>query len=141
MGEETRLENVEADWHLIKLDQRAFWNDELQKQTTKIFTIFAFDRSLHVHCCELTPSYEMWFIAYEAVPVPELSDEAREELYCTVESEFDSDLVRYFHAADIERLEGQMKKVDVEIDLDADDVRMKTAEQIMELWNTGSLSF
>lgn len=73
--------------------------------------------------------------------MPDLGDDEREELYTTVDSEIDPDLVRYYHVSDIEKLKERLKKVDVELDHDAEDIRMKTAEQIMELWNTGSLSF
>ena len=44
----------------------------LERCGGKIFDVFVFDYRRHVHCCEMTLSYELWFI--EAIPGGEVQE-------------------------------------------------------------------
>jgi hypothetical protein len=62
---------------IVKIDQREFWCDEVQARTHRIFGVYAFDRRRHVHCCSLTPSYELHFLGTQYEAVEGLDDEDR----------------------------------------------------------------
>lgn len=89
---------------IVKIDEREFWCDEVQAKATRIFGVYAFDRRRHVHCCSMTPSYELHFLGtqYEAV---ELDDEAQVRLNQDVlEEDAGNEEVRYFDCHYIDRL-------------------------------------
>jgi hypothetical protein len=45
----------------IKLDETINWfiPEHLQKYVKRVFGVYFFDKSKHVYCCEMTPSYEL----------------------------------------------------------------------------------
>jgi hypothetical protein len=45
------------------------WNipANLLQYIERIETVWLFDRNVHVHCCEITPSYELWPIETRAI--------------------------------------------------------------------------
>lgn len=56
------MENTEIkpDICVLKIDETEYWHDDtLLEKTGRIFGVYVFDKTLHVHCCELTPSYEL----------------------------------------------------------------------------------
>lgn len=64
---------------ILKLDETEYWCQEVKDKAKKIFGIYLFDKNKHVHCCELTPSYECTFVKSEWTD-SDLSDEEQEEL-------------------------------------------------------------
>lgn len=51
-----------SNWKIVAIEQTSYWNPEIVEKTGRLFGTFLFDASRQVHCCELTPSYEMHFI-------------------------------------------------------------------------------
>lgn len=45
-----------------KLDETEYWDEEWKGEhhVTKCLGVYVFAPEIHVHCCELTPSYELW---------------------------------------------------------------------------------
>ena len=53
---------MRPDFHLVvEPHNLEYWNlPEHIDKIESIETVWLFDRNVHVHCCELTPSFEMW---------------------------------------------------------------------------------
>jgi hypothetical protein len=51
-----------TNFHLIVIPHNLdHWNiPEVIDKIENIETVYLFDKRVHVHCCELTPSYELW---------------------------------------------------------------------------------
>jgi hypothetical protein len=90
---------------IVKLDQREFWCDSVKTKTTRIFGVYAFDRRRHVHCCSLTPSYELNCLGTQYEAVEGLDEEAQDRLNQDVlEGDAGSDEVSYYDCSSIDRL-------------------------------------
>ncbi len=99
-----RDEDVKPDWRWIALDETAYWDGdpEFAAKCGKIFGIYIFDASLRVYCCEMTPSYELYFLRSEPLRVPE-DDAEREALDEVIrEGDTDTDPVSYIHCRTID---------------------------------------
>ena len=67
---------------IVKIPDRDYWCEEVQKLTKDIFAVYALDRRRHFHLCELCASYELWFIEHQYEPTEEVDqdDDKREEV-------------------------------------------------------------
>jgi len=79
-------------------------------ETNKIDRVmgqYAYDAAKHVHCCEVTPSYELTFIRYEPVYVEgyEPDEETRERIEDELRGASPDDGVIYRHVRSIDRIE------------------------------------
>jgi hypothetical protein len=93
-----RTKFVRPDIHLIAVDETGYWNivPEHQPFIEKILTVSLYDASRHVHCCEMTPSYELWFVRHQVILTP-----AGEELQEMAPSVFEKILSDYeYHRPD-----------------------------------------
>jgi len=65
MNTATAMKIIVPDWRLVKLDDTHFcdenWRREVKLKACGVF--YLYDRNRHVHCCELTPSYELHAVA------------------------------------------------------------------------------
>lgn len=62
-------------WLVVQRHPDHWWNiPEIRPLIDRIETVFLFDRNLHVHCCEFTPSYELWPVETRAILKPEFAD-------------------------------------------------------------------
>ncbi len=50
------------DLRIFRQDTTRHWSADMQARAEKFFDVYIFDKRKHVHCCELTPSYEMNYI-------------------------------------------------------------------------------
>ncbi len=85
---------VETDHYYIK--------PEDAPHILEIRAVYLFDRNLHVHCCEFTPSYHLIHLYDQVITADGTPDELRERLdsdyaYCGGED-------RYVHCRSINRL-------------------------------------
>lgn len=136
---------IPANWHIVKVDERDYWRDDLRDKTSAIFTVYAFDKASHTHLCEATPSYALWWIGYEAEPIDGLSDEERESLYEQVECGMHPDQAcDYMHARDVDSLcarhPERVKRVSVDEEAQQEDDQV-AVDEIMDGWNTGAIRF
>ena len=83
---------------LAYLDETEYWDRKIRRAAGRIAGVYLYDKHLHVHCCELTPSYELSLIGYlTELPVTDSVQMAMAE---TVE--FGS--VTYVHVQEIDAL-------------------------------------
>lgn len=142
-------ETKKPDWWLVKIDERQHWREDIQAKTTAIYGVYAFDRNERTFCCELTPSYCLWFIACDEVPSGEPTEEQREalnELILTGSAQ--SEPVSYYHVRLIERLMEERPELFKQVGaIDLDDCHTvgdelnKQVDYIAENWGTGALMF
>lgn len=51
---------------LIKFDNTKYWTESIKDELKdgKIYDVYIYNPEIHVHCCELTPSYELYFVDF-----------------------------------------------------------------------------
>lgn len=94
---------------IYKRDETDYWLDEdLKAKAGKILGVYLFVPTLHVHLCELAPSYELHHVGAVISGTPEfeaLSDEQRDAVFEALRDGIrDDDPVTYVHVSDVERL-------------------------------------
>lgn len=60
MTETNVTRTIRPNWCFIRLNEHMeHWNlpDAIKPYVAAIYGVYAFDRNLHTHCCEVTPSY------------------------------------------------------------------------------------
>ena len=92
------------DFWLVAMEETANWEKHITEQAGRIFAVYLFDRRRRVHCCELTPSYELHWL-YDTFVSPNLSDRESEKL----DEEImlgcaETPPVSYFHCHEIDRI-------------------------------------
>ena len=45
---------------VVVLNETEYWSDEIRARAGLIYQAYLFDANRHVHCCEITPSYELY---------------------------------------------------------------------------------
>lgn len=113
-------ETAVHNWAIVKIDETQYWNlnpdpvkywlkpspiTDALKAIKRIFGVYVTDLNKQVHCCELTPSYELNFIEtqYELDLNIELTDEQLELISDYImDGDRDTDLVRYYHCKVLE---------------------------------------
>lgn len=87
--------------NLLYVDETEYWNEEVVADTGRIITVLLYSPDRRVHCCEITPSYECWFVGYRCEHMPE--DEARRDGIGDIlrQAAGDGDSVEYFHVSNI----------------------------------------
>jgi hypothetical protein len=96
-----RVELLPDLW-VVKIDEREFWCESIIAQTTRIFGVYVFDRRRHVHCCSLTPSYELQFLGSQYESVENIDEEWLYE--DIMEGDSSTSEVSYFDCHDIDRI-------------------------------------
>ena len=83
------------EWYAYRRDVSEYYTESeegralLERCGGKIYEIYVFDFRRHVHCCELTPSYELWYV--ESIPGGE-----------EPEGQYDQDLYEALREANLE---------------------------------------
>jgi len=142
--------NLTPEYHIIKIDERRHWREDIQAKTTAVYGVYAFDRSTHVYLCEMTPSYCLMFLGHDYVEVEGLSEADREELDTKViDGLLDSEPVTYMHARTVESLikasPDLVKKAGIDLvadeSLSENDQWNADFDSLVEGWHTGALRF
>ena len=84
-------------WVLV-IDDTHAWSGtpEILARTGRIFSVWLYDSTAHVHLCELTPSYELWYVDF--VCEKEIDDDTWDD----VSDGYDSgERVSYIHTLEI----------------------------------------
>jgi hypothetical protein len=89
-------------WKLVAIDETQHWNKEFLARlgVAKVMAVYLFNALSATHCCELTPSYELWPV--ESHPDVILSDEMDEDFR---EADNGCKEITYMHCSRIQRLE------------------------------------
>lgn len=89
---------------VLQLDETGYWAPSIAERAGKIIGVYLYHDDLHVHCCELTPSYELHFVGsfYTASNLEEdewekLDEEIRE-------GNVDQELVTYMHCSRVDAM-------------------------------------
>lgn len=90
-------------WKVWAREETHFWIDQIQERAGRLFGLYLFDANRQVHCCELTPSYEMHFV--ETVYAKHDDDERVDEKLAEEirEANWVEEDVRYFHCHSVNR--------------------------------------
>ncbi|HLN28588.1 MAG TPA: hypothetical protein VK395_12670 [Gemmataceae bacterium] len=111
MHTETTFEETQSDhevkprYCVLKIDETENWLDQdIVARAKRIFGVYLFDRHTHVHCCELTPSYECLFVESQW-DNPDLSDLETDWLSADIlQGDNYAEPVKYFHCWQIDGL-------------------------------------
>lgn len=91
-------------WYIYRQDATQYWDDPdlVARSGGTIYGMYLFDNNRHVHCCEITPSYEMEFL--ESVPKSRPEDECLADRLDmdVMEGDTDRGEVSYFHVHNID---------------------------------------
>jgi hypothetical protein len=112
-----------TNWTAIELDQTEYWRDDIKKACGKIMTVYVYDKSVHIHCCEGAPSYYLIPVySYPIYPnhVYDMPDKEREEYMEKYEDDIRQgdadDSPAYYHVSNIDKIDEKYKKsLDVNI--------------------------
>ena len=107
MDSDTEIKSaVKPKWAIYKTDDTEYWfcgpqYADIKAAAGRIFSVYLFDRNLHVYCCSMTPAHEMHFVRseWEGVEGREYSDEEREHIEDTInEDDIHAEPVSYVNA-------------------------------------------
>jgi hypothetical protein len=118
------------DWRYLVLDESQYWNDAaLVEKCGRIFGIYIFDCTLGVHICDMSPSYELYFLRSEPQRTPDDDHEREEMLEQIDDGNRYTEPVTYIYCRNVRDVEKRQKvgfKADPEDERDsreqADDV-------------------
>jgi hypothetical protein len=51
-----------TQWKIVAIEETSHWNADIVARAGRLFGIYLLDANRQTHCCELTPSYEVYFI-------------------------------------------------------------------------------
>lgn len=96
---------LRPDFHLIVIPHDLdHWELPDRSQIERIETVWLFDKNSHTHCCELTPSYELWPVATRIIPKFECADdETLRERLGNLAADNSDDEVAYYHVRTVDR--------------------------------------
>ena len=98
-----RNNDIKPDWRYILIDETRHWCDDkfIADCGGKIVGAYVFDANRQVHCCELTPSYELLFIETLPRDVPQNDEGAERILDALHDADLETDQVSYVHCYSI----------------------------------------
>lgn len=86
------------------LDETEYWSKDIQDKAGKIFGVYFYNPGIVTHCCEITPSYELWYLSSFARDLPE-DEEERENFINMIENEgSERERALYCHCNVIDKL-------------------------------------
>ena len=98
---------------IVKVPDREYWTEDVQKLTTRIFAVYALDRRQHHYLCEMCASYELYFVEHQYEPTDGLdqNDDKREELNeLILDGSRCEEQVVYEHRFDIDPMFGRGRR-------------------------------
>lgn len=96
------MEPKTTHFKLVTLDETKDWRDDVQERAGKVFATYLYDENRVTHCCEITPSFELYHL-YSTPLNDDEPDNAIAELVDEEEARarFDGQDIQYIHCADI----------------------------------------
>ena len=98
-----RNDDIKPDWRYILIDETRYWCDDkfIAECGGKLVGAYVFDANRAVHCCELTPSFELLLIETLPRDVPQDDAGAERVLDAIRDADRETDLVSYVHCYSI----------------------------------------
>jgi hypothetical protein len=120
------IRDIPMDWRIVRFDETAYYNEAWLKEhkVVKCWSFYVYDKNRHVHLCEITPSYELWTVAFDFQCADDASDEDNESAWeAMLEAESGDEDVTYMHVSTIDRFEEQGNTRECKLDpIELDDV-------------------
>lgn len=86
------------------LEETENWAEEITQRAGRIFGVYLYNPDTRTHCCELTPSHEMYFLQSVPERLPE-NEVQREKLLDDIdEGNIETPHVDYVHCSTIKAL-------------------------------------
>lgn len=84
-------------FRICLLEETGNWNEEIRERAGRIFGVYLYNPDTRTHCCEITPSHELYFL--QSVPENLSDDEGeREQLLVDIdEGNLEAERVSYMH--------------------------------------------
>ncbi len=100
---------LRPDFHLVVIPHNLeHWNiPEYLPYIERIETVWFFDKNVHVYCCEVTPSYELWPLETRVIFKDSFDHDVDEELRDKIESDvsyWSCDEVEYHHVRALDHM-------------------------------------
>lgn len=106
------------NFQVIAINETSYWNEQIVAHTGRIYGLYLVDLDRKVHCCEITPSYELYFI--ESVTEATISDELDMEI---IDADMHySDQVVYWHCHAVDRMAPEWFDPVSLVDIDEEDL-------------------
>jgi len=70
---ETPKKNIKPKFRVVAIDETEHWSDDIKAQG-KVWGVYLVDMNRYTYCCELTPSLELHFLYYVAIPKKRTKD-------------------------------------------------------------------
>jgi hypothetical protein len=100
-------ENYIPNFMYIKMDDTCYWDSKFVQslgENAKIISTYIYDSNSETHCCEFTPSYELYYAGTEFIPGRELSDEENQDAFeYILKGESETEHVMYMHCSFVEK--------------------------------------
>lgn len=78
---------MKPHFKIVVRNETMYWSEEIQKKAGgAIYRAYLFDANRHVHCCELTPSYEL-FPLYTTAALDDEEGSVEEEIRCAEDND------------------------------------------------------
>lgn len=96
----------EREYHRVKLNDTSLWSKDVlsKNHVIKTETVYVLDMSQVIHCCELTPSYELWPSHYEFTFESGATHEEISDAYDVLEEGFWMEETKYIHCQAIDKM-------------------------------------
>jgi hypothetical protein len=94
------------NWYIVEFDETEYWQQFFLDKygIEKVMTQYVFDAGWQVHCCEITPSYELWFVQHAPVFRDGMSDLEIEEAEDEMRRNNNQEQVEYRHCRGLDRM-------------------------------------
>lgn len=97
--------------NVVALDETRYWElpERFKPHVERIETVYAYDKNLAVHCCELTPSHELWPVETRAVTTDDASEQMRDAISEMVLGQEPPEVI-YMHVGSVRELVKTLKR-------------------------------
>lgn len=117
------------DIQLIAIDETRHWSKDVVQLAGDVFRVYAYDANRVTHCCEVTPSYELYPVVLEASNCP-ASEDKRERLDEMLRSVQQDPI--YMHCRSVDLMSRKFRRPYHVIDRLLDDTYDEQFERVLE---------
>lgn len=113
-------------FYQIAIEETQHWSADVTREVGRCFGLYVFNSEHQVHCCELTPSYELWPVRGEFTREPDkpgFTVDCHQDWHSTSE-------INYRHISNVD-LDSRMVQ-EVHFDPDPDHTYEQQMEEIVE---------
>lgn len=105
---------MEKTFKIVALNETYGLDESVKAKTGELYVCYVFDPEQRVHCCEITPSYELWPCGFYTEK--EIDDDLHSNLAAG------EDNIIYTHCHSIDAMDDSFK-TELEMEFDEDDMQ------------------